>query len=180
MASFLVLSHENNRFVTWRLMLFCHFQVESPDREIYRDPNVVRSADRVDQEIIRTNTTAKMLSLFRQMEEKTEEIPDGKHSFNGFSSLKVCQFSVFSWERVWVSQLWIRSLRRSSFLFFQPMISTSERKVDDRSTLAIYIRECTLVPQLKSTLALIFVSESATFMSQKVFVSFSSLIVILV
>ena len=38
---------------------------------------MIRSCDKVDNEIIRTNTTAKMLSLFRQMEEKTEEIPEG-------------------------------------------------------------------------------------------------------
>lgn len=54
------------------------FQSESPERDIYRDPNVVRASDKPENEIIRSNTTAKMLSLFRQMEGKTEEVPEGK------------------------------------------------------------------------------------------------------
>ncbi|EEB14346.1 triadin, putative [Pediculus humanus corporis] len=58
---------------------------ESPEKEIARDPNVIRSCDKVDNEIIRTNTTAKMLSLFRQMEEKTEEIPEGPKPLKRFT-----------------------------------------------------------------------------------------------
>ncbi|KAL0271311.1 UNVERIFIED_CONTAM: hypothetical protein PYX00_008442 [Menopon gallinae] len=60
-------------------------RAESPEREVYRDPNVVRSSDKPEQEIIRTNTTSKMLSIFRQMEEKTEEIPDGPKPLKCFT-----------------------------------------------------------------------------------------------
>ncbi|KAL0271313.1 UNVERIFIED_CONTAM: hypothetical protein PYX00_008442 [Menopon gallinae] len=60
-------------------------EAESPEREVYRDPNVVRSSDKPEQEIIRTNTTSKMLSIFRQMEEKTEEIPDGPKPLKCFT-----------------------------------------------------------------------------------------------
>lgn len=56
-------------------------QVSSPDREIYRDPDVIRSDDKLeDDEVMKTNTAKKMLSIFRQLEENAakEDIPDGK------------------------------------------------------------------------------------------------------
>lgn len=65
--------------------MFGYLKTESPEREVYRDPNVVRAADKIDPEIIRTNTTTKMLSLFRQMEEKTEEVPDGPKPLKCFT-----------------------------------------------------------------------------------------------
>jgi hypothetical protein len=61
--------------------LFIHFQVNSPEREIYRDPDVIRSEDKLeDDEVLKTNTAKKMLSIFRQLEENAakEEIPEGK------------------------------------------------------------------------------------------------------
>ncbi|XP_076295309.1 uncharacterized protein LOC143216287 isoform X5 [Lasioglossum baleicum] len=50
--------------------------MESPEREIYRDPDVVRAEDRVD-EVVHTDTARKMLSIFRQMEENAtkQEVP---------------------------------------------------------------------------------------------------------
>jgi hypothetical protein len=56
-------------------------QVNSPEREIYRDPDVIRSEDKLeDDEVMKTNTAKKMLCIFRQMEENAtkEEVPDGK------------------------------------------------------------------------------------------------------
>ncbi|XP_078053260.1 uncharacterized protein LOC144478834 isoform X6 [Augochlora pura] len=50
--------------------------MESPEREIYRDPDVVRAEDRVN-EVVHTDTARKMLSIFRQMEENAtkQEVP---------------------------------------------------------------------------------------------------------
>nr|XP_033341575.1 uncharacterized protein LOC117229286 isoform X4 [Megalopta genalis] len=50
--------------------------MDSPEREIYRDPDVVRAEDRVD-EVVHTDTARKMLSIFRQMEENAtkKEVP---------------------------------------------------------------------------------------------------------
>ncbi|XP_012257496.2 uncharacterized protein LOC105686871 isoform X3 [Athalia rosae] len=61
-------------------------KMESPEREIYRDPEVVRADDRVD-EVVRTDTTTKMLSIFRQMEEKAckEDLPDGPKPLKRFT-----------------------------------------------------------------------------------------------
>ena len=61
-------------------------QMDSPDREIYRDPDVVRADDRVD-EVVRTDTARKMLSIFRQMEENAckEELPDGPKPLKRFT-----------------------------------------------------------------------------------------------
>ncbi|KAG7190562.1 hypothetical protein KM043_006655 [Ampulex compressa] len=52
-------------------------KMDSPDREIYRDPEVVRAEDRVD-EVVHTDTARKMLSIFRQMEENAgkKELPN--------------------------------------------------------------------------------------------------------
>ncbi|XP_078053259.1 uncharacterized protein LOC144478834 isoform X5 [Augochlora pura] len=51
-------------------------KMESPEREIYRDPDVVRAEDRVN-EVVHTDTARKMLSIFRQMEENAtkQEVP---------------------------------------------------------------------------------------------------------
>ncbi|XP_008186692.1 uncharacterized protein LOC100161216 isoform X5 [Acyrthosiphon pisum] len=60
---------------------------ESPERDIYRDPNVVRSEDPVDEtaELVKSNTTAKMLSLFRQMEVARPAVPEGLKPLKRFT-----------------------------------------------------------------------------------------------
>uniref|UniRef100_A0A1B6LDQ3 LIM zinc-binding domain-containing protein n=3 Tax=Graphocephala atropunctata TaxID=36148 RepID=A0A1B6LDQ3_9HEMI len=60
---------------------------DSPDREIYRDPEVVRSEDTAEDETIvkRSQTASRMLSLFRQMEEQKEELPDGPKPLKCFT-----------------------------------------------------------------------------------------------
>lgn len=60
--------------------------MESPEREIYRDPDVVRAEDRVD-EVVRTDTARKMLSIFRQMEENAtkKEVPNGPKPLKRFT-----------------------------------------------------------------------------------------------
>lgn len=60
--------------------------MDSPDREILRDPEVVRADDR-GEEVVRTDTARKMLSIFRQMEEKAtkEDLPDGPKPLKRFT-----------------------------------------------------------------------------------------------
>lgn len=60
--------------------------MDSPDREIYRDPDVVRADDRMN-DVVRTDTARKMLSIFRQMEENAskEELPDGPKPLKRFT-----------------------------------------------------------------------------------------------
>lgn len=60
---------------------------DSPDREIYRDPTVVRCDEQVeDEELVkRSHTASKMLSLFRQMEEAKETVPDGPKPLKCFT-----------------------------------------------------------------------------------------------
>ncbi|KAL1130892.1 hypothetical protein AAG570_012133 [Ranatra chinensis] len=52
---------------------------DSPEREVYRDPDVVRSDEKLEDDnvVLRSHTASKMLSLFRQMEEQKEVLPDG-------------------------------------------------------------------------------------------------------
>nr|XP_023021856.1 LIM domain and actin-binding protein 1 isoform X3 [Leptinotarsa decemlineata] len=47
-------------------------ETDTPEREIYHDPEVVRAEDTIDDSIIakKTHTTSKMLNKFRQMEEE--------------------------------------------------------------------------------------------------------------
>uniref|UniRef100_A0A0K8T6G2 Uncharacterized protein n=1 Tax=Lygus hesperus TaxID=30085 RepID=A0A0K8T6G2_LYGHE len=54
-------------------------ETDSPEREIYRDPMVVRCDDKLEEEatVLKSQTTSKMLSMFRQLEEQKEVIPDG-------------------------------------------------------------------------------------------------------
>ncbi|XP_070155457.1 microtubule-associated protein futsch isoform X3 [Polyergus mexicanus] len=61
-------------------------KMDSPDREIYRDPDVVRADDRMD-EVVHTDTARKMLSIFRQMEENAckEELPEGPKPLKRFT-----------------------------------------------------------------------------------------------
>ncbi|XP_054015934.1 uncharacterized protein LOC128892244 isoform X17 [Hylaeus anthracinus] len=61
-------------------------KMESPEREIYRDPDVVRADDRVD-EVVHTDTARKMLSIFRQMEENAtkKELPNGPKPLKRFT-----------------------------------------------------------------------------------------------
>lgn len=53
-------------------------QTESPEREIYHDPDVVRAEDFIDDSVIAktTHTASKMLSKFRQMEENLSKEPE--------------------------------------------------------------------------------------------------------
>ncbi|XP_075229512.1 uncharacterized protein LOC142329075 isoform X17 [Lycorma delicatula] len=62
-------------------------KAESPDREIYRDPTIIRSDDRVEDDSVikRSQTTSKMLSIFRQMEEAKESVPDGPKPLKRFT-----------------------------------------------------------------------------------------------
>ncbi|XP_039287649.1 LIM domain and actin-binding protein 1 isoform X25 [Nilaparvata lugens] len=75
--------HQNSLEATRRAR-----DTESPDREIYRDPNVVRSDDPVaeDEAVVkRSQTTSKMLSIFRQMEEAREPVPEGLKPLKRFT-----------------------------------------------------------------------------------------------
>ncbi|GFG36649.1 hypothetical protein Cfor_02825, partial [Coptotermes formosanus] len=63
-------------------------KVNSPEREIYRDPDIIRSEDKLDDhEVMKTNTAKKMLSIFRQLEENAakEDIPDGPKPLKRFT-----------------------------------------------------------------------------------------------
>ncbi|XP_073977216.1 uncharacterized protein isoform X27 [Rhodnius prolixus] len=54
-------------------------ETESPEREVYRDPDVVRADDKLEDEqtILKSQTTSRMLSKFRQLEEQKEVVPEG-------------------------------------------------------------------------------------------------------
>lgn len=43
-------------------------QMESPEREVYRDPNVVRSGE-ANEDVVVSKTASKMLSVFKKLEE---------------------------------------------------------------------------------------------------------------
>nr|CAD7195000.1 unnamed protein product [Timema douglasi] len=64
-------------------------QVKVPDQEIYRDPTVVRCEDKQqdEEEVVRSHTTSKMLSLFRQLEENAtkEDMPEGPKPLKRFT-----------------------------------------------------------------------------------------------
>ncbi|XP_069692994.1 titin homolog isoform X20 [Periplaneta americana] len=63
-------------------------KANSPEREIYRDPDVIRSEDKLeDDEVMKTNTAKKMLSIFRQLEENAtkEEVPEGPKPLKRFT-----------------------------------------------------------------------------------------------
>lgn len=63
-------------------------EAESPEREVYRDPDVVRADDSVEgDELQHSMTTSKMLSIFRQMEEKAQrdDVPDGPKPLKCFT-----------------------------------------------------------------------------------------------
>ncbi|KAG5877119.1 hypothetical protein JTB14_020458 [Gonioctena quinquepunctata] len=53
-------------------------QTDTPEREIYHDPDVVRAEDSVDDSVIAktTHTASKMLNKFRQMEENLSKEPE--------------------------------------------------------------------------------------------------------
>ncbi|EZA62184.1 Xin actin-binding repeat-containing protein [Ooceraea biroi] len=61
-------------------------KMDSPDREIYRDPDVIRADDKKN-EVVHTDTAKKMLSIFRQMEENAckEEVPEGPKPLKCFT-----------------------------------------------------------------------------------------------
>lgn len=51
----------------------------SPDREVYKDPEIVRASSPVDDDTNvrqKTHTATKMLSIFRQMEENLQKKDD--------------------------------------------------------------------------------------------------------
>lgn len=52
-------------------------QTDSPDREVYRDPDIVRAEEQIEDSIIaqETHTTTKVLNKFRQMEENLHREP---------------------------------------------------------------------------------------------------------
>ncbi|XP_026280736.2 uncharacterized protein LOC113208097 isoform X4 [Frankliniella occidentalis] len=63
-------------------------KMDSPEREVYRDPDVVRAEDPPEgDELQHSMTTSKMLSIFRQMEEKAqrEDVPDGPKPLKCFT-----------------------------------------------------------------------------------------------
>nr|CAD7424667.1 unnamed protein product [Timema monikensis] len=64
-------------------------KAEVPDQEIYRDPTVVRCEDKQqdEEEVVRSHTTSKMLSLFRQLEENAtkEDMPEGPKPLKRFT-----------------------------------------------------------------------------------------------
>ncbi|CAA3004639.1 Hypothetical predicted protein, partial [Olea europaea subsp. europaea] len=62
----------------------------SPEREVYRDPNIVRADDQIEDEssvVVKSATASKMLSIFRQMEEEAskESLPDGPKPLKSFT-----------------------------------------------------------------------------------------------
>ncbi|XP_044726587.1 FK506-binding protein 5 isoform X3 [Chrysoperla carnea] len=61
----------------------------SPDREIYHDPDVVRSEETIEDPTVaaKTHTATKMLSIFRQLEEKNanEPVPTGPKPLKRFT-----------------------------------------------------------------------------------------------
>ncbi|XP_033208658.1 uncharacterized protein LOC117167665 isoform X10 [Belonocnema kinseyi] len=61
-------------------------KMSSPDREIYRDPDVIRADDKAE-EVVHSDTARKMLSIFRQMEENAtkEDLPDGPKPLKRFT-----------------------------------------------------------------------------------------------
>ncbi|KAI5735434.1 hypothetical protein M8J77_018239 [Diaphorina citri] len=63
---------------------------DSPDREVFRDPNIVRAEDPIEDDsslVVKSATASKMLSIFRQMEEAAskEVIPDGPKPLKSFT-----------------------------------------------------------------------------------------------
>lgn len=52
-------------------------QTESPDREVYRDPDIIRAEEQVEDSVIakESHTTTKVLNKFRQMEENQHREP---------------------------------------------------------------------------------------------------------
>uniref|UniRef100_A0A8D8XUA8 Xin actin-binding repeat-containing protein 2 n=1 Tax=Cacopsylla melanoneura TaxID=428564 RepID=A0A8D8XUA8_9HEMI len=63
---------------------------ESPDREVFRDPSIVRADEPQEddsQVVVKSATASKMLSMFRQMEEAAskEVVPDGPKPLKRFT-----------------------------------------------------------------------------------------------
>ena len=60
----------------YTILLFS--QTETPEREIYRDPDVVRAEEIIDDSKIakESHTASKMLNKFRQMEENMSREPE--------------------------------------------------------------------------------------------------------
>ncbi|XP_017774527.1 PREDICTED: trichohyalin isoform X3 [Nicrophorus vespilloides] len=64
-------------------------EIDSPDREVYRDPDVVRSEEQVEDSVVakQTQTAKKMLNKFRQMEEdlSKDQVPLGPKPLKRFT-----------------------------------------------------------------------------------------------
>ncbi|XP_017774525.1 PREDICTED: myosin-9 isoform X1 [Nicrophorus vespilloides] len=64
-------------------------KIDSPDREVYRDPDVVRSEEQVEDSVVakQTQTAKKMLNKFRQMEEdlSKDQVPLGPKPLKRFT-----------------------------------------------------------------------------------------------
>jgi len=63
-------------------------QEDSPDRPLYQDENVVRGGERgVEEELVRSQTASRMLSLFRQMENEggRDQLPSGPKPLKRFT-----------------------------------------------------------------------------------------------
>ncbi|XKL65870.1 hypothetical protein PGB90_009290 [Kerria lacca] len=61
---------------------------ESPEKEISKNPDVIRCEDQTDNEnevLKKSNTASKMLSLFRQLEEAQDVVPDGPKPMKKFT-----------------------------------------------------------------------------------------------
>ncbi|KAL1456417.1 hypothetical protein WDU94_001148 [Cyamophila willieti] len=63
---------------------------DSPDREVFRDPSIVRADEPVEddsQVVVKSATASKMLSMFRQMEQEAtkEVVPDGPKPLKRFT-----------------------------------------------------------------------------------------------
>lgn len=58
--------------------MFVVLKTETPEREIYRDPDVVRGEEYIDDSSIakESHTASKMLNKFRQMEENLSREPE--------------------------------------------------------------------------------------------------------
>lgn len=72
--------------------LYLRFQqAPTPDKEVYRDPEVVRSEEYVEDSVVakQSHTATKMLNKFRQMEESLskEPVPAGKITLKSFHRL---------------------------------------------------------------------------------------------
>lgn len=68
--------------------MFVRVQDSSPERPLYQDESVVRASDRpMEEELVRSQTASRMLSLFRQMETSgsQDNVPAGPKPLKCFT-----------------------------------------------------------------------------------------------